>query len=306
MIRELCVCIPARNEAERIGALLAALASQDINEPFHVALCVNNSDDGTAQIAAAAAAAGVPFTLHLHECHFDAEEAHAGSARRAAMDLGAEVLGRDDALLISTDADCRPPSDWLAANIASCEQDAIVGGRIMLDEEEADRSPALRDLHRRFDAYWEQVRAIEDSVDPVPWEAPHRHGDHTGASLALSVGLYRRAGGVPLIPVGEDRALVAAVIAQGGRLIHPRNVWVRVSPRLAGRAPGGMAHTLAQWMDGLSKGETPYVPAYSHWEQRGRWRKALRDERGHAALISAEQQLPAMPCDMLLPRADPA
>lgn len=294
-----CVCIPARNEAEHIGILIEALGEQRSVAPFCVALCVNNSDDDTVRIAEdTAQRTGV--TLTIIKRHFDAHLAHAGSARRAAMDLGATLLDRDDGLLISTDADCRPPPDWIAANRAVAAPDRIVGGRIALDEEEALRAPAIFALRRRFDAYWQAVRAIEDDIDPLPWDPAPRHGDHTGASLALSVGLYRKAGGVPLLPTGEDRALVDAAVRAGGHLVHPEAVWTRASARTVGRATAGMANDLQGWIDILAQGETPQVPAFAHWRDRALWR---RDRRAVGAinLADAESRLPAMPCDMNLP-----
>lgn len=297
-----CVCVPARNEADHIVTLLDALAAQDVPAPFAVALCVNNSDDATAQRARdVALRAEGRFLLHLHECMFAPEVAHAGSARRAAMDQGVAALGRDGGLLISTDADCRPPSSWISANMAAAAPDHIIGGRIALDETEAPQAPEIFALRQRFDAYWQQVRDIEDAIDPSPWDPAPRHGDHTGASLAISVDLYRRAGGVPLLPVGEDRALVNAAIAAGGRLIHPPTVWTRASARSVGRAAGGMATDLQRWLDSQSRGEAPRVPHFDHWRARAHWRRAHRQTRGSERLGDAERRLPAMPCDMELP-----
>lgn len=298
----ICVCIPARNEGNHIATLIEALVTQDVDAPFAVALCVNNSKDETGQIAEyAARRAGAHFTLTRIEQQFEPALAHAGSARRAAMDLGVEILGCDDGLLISTDADCKPPRDWIAANLAAFGQDRIIGGRIDLDEADAAEAPEIFALRHRFDAYWRQVRTIEDSVDPLPWDPAPRHGDHTGASLALSVNLYRKAGGVPLLPVGEDRALVDAAILAGGKLIHPQTVWTRASARTVGRASGGMAGELQRWIDASARGQVPQVPHFAHWHKRARWRCDFRLKQGIEGLCAAERQLPAMPCDMDLP-----
>lgn len=304
MSANVCVCIPARNEADHIGILIDALGSQNLRAPLNVALCVNNSDDDTASIARnAAALTKGQVRLAICECRFESAVAHAGSARRAAIALGADMLGEDSGLLISTDADCRPPADWVAANLAFAGNNYIIGGRIELDEQEASVSPAIFALWQRFSAYWRQVRMIEDSIDPVPWDPVPRHGDHTGASLALSVGLYRRAGGVPLLPSGEDRALVDAAIGAGGRLIHPDVVWTRTSSRIVGRAKAGMACDLQRWIDTQARGETPYVPSFAQWETRARWRRGQREGGSGADLAVIERHLPPMPCDMPLPGA---
>lgn len=296
------VCVPARNEERRIATLLRGLADQDMPEPVHVVLCINNSTDSTEAAARMAAAeAGERLRLRILKHTFPEKLAHAGSARRAAMDAGAAWMDHDNAVLVSTDADCRPPPDWLSKNLANAAPDRIVGGRIELDEAEAAEWPMLFALRRRSDLYWSRVRAIEDAVDPVPWDLPPRHGDHTGASLSLSVGLYRAAGGVPPIPSGEDRALVTAAIAAGGQLVHPFDVWTRTSPRPDGRALGGMAEEMARWQRAGTDGAGPRVPAYRHWHCRALWRRSLRRDIPPGDLKRAEDALPPMPCEMPLP-----
>jgi hypothetical protein len=303
MTRQVVVCVPARNEAKRLPVLLEALAQQTLPSPINVALCVNNSSDETAWAAQATAAkAEGRLRLNLLTCEFPPELAHAGSARRAAMDLGAEWLNDNDVLLVSTDADCRPPADWLEANLTHAGPKRIVGGRIELDEREAEKWPLLFDLRDRFDDYWSKVREIEDAVDPVQWDPPPRHGDHTGASLALTVGLYRAAGGVPLTQSGEDRALVAAALAVGGELIHPQTVWTRTSARPVGRADGGMAEEMRRWLAAGSDGVDPKVPAFQLWQSRALWRRAMRRALGPGELMLAEAKLPPMPCEMSLPK----
>jgi GT2 family glycosyltransferase len=300
MIPLACVCVPARNEARHIGRLIEALAQQTTRVPFAVVICVNNSSDATRTVAVAAAIRSYArFTLEIVQCEFEPALAHAGSARRRAMDSGAEILS-SGGLLISTDADCQPPPNWLEANLAHFAPDRIIGGRIELDESEAVAAPAIFAMRSRFDAYWKAVRAIEDAIDPVKWDKPPRHGDHTGASIALSVDLYRQAGGVPLVPIGEDRALVEAAVAMGGKLVHPMAVWTRTSTRTAGRASGGMAADMQRWIDCATSGTAPLVPALSHWEERARWRRKERGKMSAAAFLEAERALPAMPCDMQL------
>lgn len=302
MTRPVVVCVPARNEARRLPVLLDALARQTVGFAVNVALCVNNSTDDSVAVAKAVAKdTGGRLRLRVEDRTFPPHLAHAGSARRAAMDFGAEWLGDDDALLVSTDADCRPPDTWLAANLSQAGAMRIVGGRIELDETEAHKWPILFGMRRRFDEYWHNVRAIEDQVDPVPWDLPPRHGDHTGASLALTIGLYRAAGGVPVISSGEDRALVRAAVGVGGQLVHPDTVWTRTSARPAGRADGGMADEMKRWLAVGLDGARPRVPAYRHWHCRALWRQTFRPVLGPGLLMQAEDKLPPMPSEMPLP-----
>lgn len=293
-----CVCIPARDEEERLPRLLAALANQTFTGPIPVAICLNNCSDGS---AAAVAAAGSHYAgrllIAVESVTFPPELAHAGSARAAAMTLGLRQLPDGQGILITTDADARPPEEWIAANLAAIVSgDEIVGGRLLLDDGEP-LPDGVAEASRLWHRYWEAVRAIEDEIDPMPWDPPPRHGDHTGGSLALSADLYRRAGGVPLLRTGEDRALVEAAIKAGGRLIHPVSVWTRVSARSDGRAENGMALTMRRLEDPLSRGQGLRAPALAHWRERALWRRRMRRERGDIALIEAERALPPMPHD---------
>lgn len=298
-----CICVPARNEVERLPRLLDALAAQSLAGRIPVALCINNSDDGTLAAASAAAArfAG-RLDLRIDDCTLAAAVANAGTARGRAMELGYSVIA-GAGMLLSTDADCRPPAGWLAANLAAFANGAtIVGGRIMLDEAEPI-APKIVALRARFDAYWSSVRAIEDAIDPSPVDIPPRHGDHTGASLAIDAALFRSVGGVRPLPSGEDRALVVAAVAAGGRLVHPPTVWTRVSARTEGRAAGGMAVAMAELADAAGRQENPHVPAFEHWQARAHWRRAERAAHGVAVMLEKEEALPPMPADMPLPCA---
>ena len=294
-----CVCVPARDEEERLPRLLDALARQSVTAPIPVAICLNNCSDGSANAVAEASShhAG-RLVITFEDLTFPAELAHAGSARRAAMELGLRQLPGENGLLITTDADARPPEDWIAANLAAIRSgDEIVGGMLLLDDGEP-LPDGVAEASRLWHRYWEVVRAIEDEIDPVSWDPPPRHGDHTGGSLALSADLYRRAGGVPLLRSGEDRALVEAAVQTGGRLIHPVSVWTRVSARSHGRAENGMALVMRRLEDSLSRGEMLRAPALAHWRERALWRRRMRRQLGDvAALFEAERALPPMPDD---------
>ena len=296
-----CVCVPVRNEERRLPVLLAALAAQDFPGRISVALCINNSTDGSlpqAQGAADRWRDRLDVVVDLQT--FPGHRAHAGAARRAAMSVGLEHLGdRSNGVLISTDADTRPPPNWLAANLACVASGAdLVGGRLVLDEAEAI-SADVAALRRLWDAYWREVRAIEDEIDPSPHDPSPRHGDHTGASLAITAAAYLSAGGVPEQPTGEDRALVIAAKGQGARLVHPLAVWTRVSARTTGRAAGGMADDMTRLFDQARNGGPIMAPDFSHWRQRASWRRDQRHDAASARRLPAlETQLPAMPLDL--------
>ncbi|PTM44549.1 glycosyl transferase family 2 [Sphingomonas aerolata] len=297
-----CVCVPARDEADRLPILLDALARQDVDGPIRVSILINNTvDDSVAAVARAQAAWGE--RLHLAVACYDLppERAHAGTARRLAMEAGLARIDPDRGVLISTDADTRPPSDWISAMLRAIDAGLdIVGGRIVVD----DAEPLAADMDAmqiKLDRYWACVRAIEDDIDPCRWDPAPRHGDHTGASLAILAPLYRAAGGVPAIPAGEDRALVEAAVAAGGRLGHPMSVWTRVSARTIGRATGGMADHMQVLSDRVARGESTFLPSFDQWRARAAWRRMRRDQPGGDAGVARDEPLlPAMRCDMPL------
>lgn len=298
------IAVPARDEAAHIGLLLDHLAAQDIAGPIGISICLNNTSDQSATVIRRhGAGLSGRLAIDLLECDFPPDDAHAGSARRRAMDHAADQLAPNaKALIITTDADTRPPPGWIAETLNQARDGVdLVGGRLELDGEQDLPSPAMR-LHRLWAQYWLAVRHIEDTIDPRSWDPPPRHGDHTGASLAIRAGLYRAVGGVPRIPLGEDRALVEAACAAGGRLIHPETVWTRVSGRRVGRAVGGMAAAMAKLHENAIAGIDPLVPGLHHWRRRAAWRRALRQSAGDAAIFAAERALAPMPDDTPLSR----
>lgn len=300
----LCVCVPARNEAARLPAFLEAMAAQDWPGTICVSIAVNNTtDDSLARIAAVQTLHADRLDVRVTVANFPSELAHAGSARRLAMTEGLRHLPYlGNGILVSTDADARPPTNWLRNTAAAFARGAdLVGGKIVIDEEREPLPEAVARLRAIWDRYWTQVRDIEDRIDPVEWDAAPRHGDHTGASLAIRAELYLACGGVPLLPTGEDIALVRAAVAIGGRLAHPADVYIRVSPRTDGRAEGGMAAAMLDLFRAAKDSAIPMAPAFRHWAERASWRRLMRQgPDGHADIVHREASLPPMPLDMRL------
>lgn len=285
------VCVPARNEAERISMLLRSLAGQigfDSSARLGVVLVANNCTDETAAVARNAVAGCDSLAVRIVEATLPPDVAHVGTARRMAFDAGAEWLeaeGMPSGVIFSTDADARLPANWVQANIAALQKAEIVGGELVLTGD-GEGDPAMARLHAQIGRYWQAVRAIEDRLDPPAHDPAPRHGDHTGASLALRADFYRAIGGLPAIPTGEDNALVARVVEAGGRLRHPAEVKVFASDRLVGRASGGMAKDMARRLAVVRGGESYRLPHPVHWlsviERRAALRQAWRQGAGAA------------------------
>jgi hypothetical protein len=219
------VCVPARNEAAVLPALVAALAGQDVTGPLRVVVAANNCTDGTAALFRALAAREPRLSLRVAEATLPSDLANVGRARGMAMDAGAAWLvedGVENGVLIGTDADAVPPPGWLASQLRAISAGAdAVGGAIRLLEDPLQPLPAwLTDTRARVARYWSAVRDLAHAIDPLPHDPCPLHGDHTGASLAVTVAAFRAAGGVPPLPSQEDLALVAAIERNGGRLRH--------------------------------------------------------------------------------------
>lgn len=242
------VAIPARDEAGHIDTCLAALALQQgvSRGSFGVMLLVNNATDATASEARRLAPA-LPFQLVVMETELEPGLAHAGAARGLVMDLAALwLLGQTRGLILTTDADTRVAPDWMAATLAAIDDGAdAVAGQVDFVAEEAARLPSTLRRRIRLEATLGRVLTeLSSRIDPRPHNPWPRHARTSGASFAVTRDWYLRIGGVPLVPLGEDRALADRLEGAGARLRHAPEVRVTTSARLQGRAAGGTADTI--------------------------------------------------------------
>lgn len=282
------IAIPVCNEAERIGACLAAIGSQMGRgaNSLGILLFLNNCTDDTASVVADIRRHLAP---PLRVIERDMVGAHAGWARREAMEAAARWLdeaGAADAVILTTDADSRVPHDWVARNLAAIDAGAdAVAGRIALDPDEAARLPDA--LHARgrlegaYEAMLTELAAIVDPRGDDPWPC---HWTASGATLGVRLAAYRRVGGMPAVPVGEDRAFMDRLIAADARVRHAPDIVVVTSGRLDGRAPGGAADTMKL------RCETPDSPCDPRLEAlpaalfRYAWRRRLQGLRASGRL----------------------
>ena len=281
------VAIPAKDEAEKLPACLQALANQtdELGRPlergvFGVVIFANNCSDDSAY-AARLAAGGAPFVLRVVEARLPRTQAHAGGARRKAMDL-AEAWLRElrafDGVILTTDADSQVAPNWICANLSAFAQDVdAVLGQISLDEDGERLPPALHARGKLESVYEDLLAEIFALLDPQlcnPW--PH-HATISGASLALRREAYLRVGRLPRIPLGEDKALVAALLRHDARIRFAPEVTVVTSARIAGRAVGGVADTLRLRSDDpaalCDEALEPCATAFKRALWRGRLRR---------------------------------
>lgn len=291
------VAIPAKDEASRLLPCLQALAGQrDLRggpldaQAFGVLLLLNNCSDDSASVAGQLATE-LPYHLCIKQRLLPPNCANAGFARRFAMDAAAGWLlatGREDGFLLTTDADTRVAPDWIARHEDAFEKDIdAVAGYVLEDPDEYQfLPPSLRRRSELEDSYTRLLTELESRLDPVPHDPWPRHSMAAGASLGLTLDWYRRVGGLPLLPVGEDRALVSRLLQTGARIRHCLETQVVTSCRLAGRATGGMAETMrARIADPGALCDEQLLPAVSALYQFF-WRGVLRRQYAIGGLVN--------------------
>ncbi len=240
------VAVPVKDEEDRIVACVASLANQiDVDlASIAVILLLNNCSDGTAE-RVRALAPELPFALHLREVELPTPYANAGWARRLAMDAAAELVD-PDGLILTTDADTQVDCDWVAANQREIARGVdAVAGYVVADPFELMDLPAA--ILERGSLEWEyqqlaaelEARADPEACDPWP-----RHNQNCGASAAITARAYRRIGGLPPRPVGEDRALFKSLRRLDSPIRHSLEVSVTTSARIDGRALGGLSDAI--------------------------------------------------------------
>jgi cellulose synthase/poly-beta-1,6-N-acetylglucosamine synthase-like glycosyltransferase len=261
------------NEAANIVQCVSALLSQTgrlaAGIGFTIRVLANNCTDNTVPLLRRYF--GSEPTVKISEMSWSFVRADAGRARRIAMDLAAADLEATDDLLLSTDADTVVAADWCEATLRYFEKgfDAVAGiARVRpngWDPMAPEQRKRLTELakYKTLISYLRRERANSD--DPWP-----NHEYEGGASMALTLGMYRRIGGCPPCPTGEDRALFEAVRIAGGRIRHALDVKVYTSGRQFGRAQGGTADTIRIWC-----GQSERSPIHETWR--------LNAELGHAA-----------------------
>ncbi len=302
--RHVAIAIPARDEAASIAACLAAIdvaAAQAAAwlASLTVLVSANNCADATAAVARRCAAPR--FRLIVENIALPPGQAHAGGARRAAVDGAARRLP-PTGILATTDADSVVAPDWLVWLLAefACGVDAVAGA-ITLAPAERQQLPPLPGR----DAEWqlaELMALIEHRLDPQPHDPAPRHIWAWGANLALTRRAYVAIGGLPEVPLAEDRALADRLLQHDFRLRRSTGPLVYTSARTSGRAPGGFADLISGFAQDHDQPCDAALEPMADFARRLRWRAQLRAchaQGGHGATVAAAQAL--LPPATILP-----
>lgn len=288
------VAIPARNEARHLPACLHALAQQPdaARDLAAVVLFANNCSDDTAAIARAAA---MPCAVVVVEVTLPPEQSHIGYARRGATENAAAWLrahGQPHGIIASTDADTIVSPDWLSQlQAAFCADIDAVCGEIDLP---LPMPPALANARRIEADYAACAAQVSALLDPLPHDPWPNHIWSWGANIAVRADVLARIGGTPLVNLAEDRALHALLLAHDARVRHASAVRVTTSARADGRAPGGFADLLADYVrDPGVLADFALEPAARTWRRarlRGVARRRWGDAPGFGAHWAALEQ----------------
>jgi hypothetical protein len=272
------VAIPVNNEVERIPMCLESLMLQiDVDfDEIAVLLLLNNTTDGTGEVVKGFVDQ-LPFRIELHSVDLPAPYANAGWARRLAMEAAAEIVA-PDGLILTTDADTVAHEDWIASNRRVIEQghDAVAG-YVMADPMELmELPPAILERGSLEWEYQQLAAELDARADNEPHDPWPRHNQNCGASAAVTLEAYRAIGGLPPLPVGEDRALFEMLRRIDGKIRHSLEVQVVTSARTDGRASGGLADEIRLRTDPNHPCDDALEVAVSTL-RRALWRGRLRE-----------------------------
>lgn len=243
----------------------------------HIVVFANNCADATTS-AALRTAIESGTQLHVIERILPPSKANAGHARLLAMEAAARLAG-SSGILLTTDADGRTEPDWIEANVAALQDGAdAVAGTIELDPLDWGLIPqALHEDDARECAYDALCDEIQTLLDPDPADPWPRHTNESGASIAVTAETFRRAGGIPDVISGEDRAFFASLRRIDARIRHAPQCRVFVSGRTDGRAAGGMADTIRRRLAAPDLYLDPRLEPAADCARRAALRKTLRE-----------------------------
>lgn len=233
--------IPARNEAKRLPYALAALRRASIS----ALVVANGCRDATAAVARALGAEVIETPVLA-----------GGVGEARAIGLSAALRYWPD-WVMTTDADCTLTSGACSALMRALRQADAAFGRVEPDPTEFAGLTAAVRRHSVLEDRCCALRALIDGhIAAQSWNPTPCHGQSPGALIAWRLEAYKAVGGIEPLPRNEDRRMAIALVAAGLRVARPWDAVVVASCRVRGRAPGGMAATIAERTNSDLSGET--------------------------------------------------
>ena len=217
---------------------------------------VNNSDDDTVRIAQETGDLLRNCGLKTLAVDLPTQWAHAGGARRTAVESSIESFGAlPNDVIVSTDADARLRLDsLLCIGTAIDAGDELVLAKIECVRDPVDPVPEEALSWGRPGVIWRHcVRRLVETVRNGSVAPPHFHDDYGGAGIAVELRAYRELGGFPAVACNEDLAFVRAADRAYKRVNRHSGAIVDVLARANGRAEGGMAAALANCVASSAK-----------------------------------------------------
>lgn len=196
------VIIPARNEEQHIGSLLAALEKQTYPAgQFEVIVVDDHSTDSTATIAQ-----GFSFVKLIR-----LEEDGINSYKKKAIEKGIATAGGE--LIVTTDADCIPPANWLKT-IAACQEEnnaAFIAAPVVLTND-----TSMLQIFQALDFL---------VLQGITAGAVHKriHSMCNGANLAYEKKAYESVNGfngIDTIASGDDMLLMHKIATRYPEQVH--------------------------------------------------------------------------------------
>jgi hypothetical protein len=131
--------------------------------------------------------------------------------------------------------------------------------------------------HLRDVTFQHLIIELESLLDPEAHDPWPRHHQHFGANLAVTVGAYLQAGGIPRVQTLEDMALFEALRRCDARVRHSPRVRAQTSARRGGRVAIGLSTQLGEWTAAVGRNEIPLVESAATAEARIRQRRRWRE-----------------------------
>lgn len=246
MLRPIIIAVPARNEENAITASLPALIAEANSYPGNASILIvaNNCTDNTVGVVERIAQSAL-IPIHIATLNLPASQANAGAARARTLALAAGQAQHPDTIIATTDADTRPQPGWLTKinDAVAAGADAIAGSVDFEPSEAAKiRLPHIRQREAEYGRLQAELTAL---LNPLPHDPFPNHIWAWGANLAVTLDAYHKTGGVPEVPLAEDRAFVSRLLEVDCKVRHSLDVRVWTSPRTEGRAPGGVADLIS-------------------------------------------------------------